>query len=371
MVKLILALSHNYGIKIIAMTESRFTMMNEIKNFEWTSILDLSSKGMNQFNAVGKDMNCSQLMRNAQLDWQVDLKPVLFEHHNVVNASDKLFSLVKDNKEVLVSGLTKSYHPMQNESIAKLGDYVADKTDIKFEHCFSYDNNKYITFLAKTNGTFNIGEDVVNSYMMFNNFHTGRDKSSILTTNISVWCSNTFLNAMKDNSQFKIGITHRVEYSSELDSLIKHKLETALRSNEEYKEQATTLDNKQIVENDLLKYFILVYNPKLLPSYEKEGAGYKALNSVEGSNLTQIKRCYGVWNDTIESNGKSFKLQNTGNNVRNDTYWKAFNCVTYNEDHLRGGSDNISSRLKNNFFTNGKDNIKTKAMNTALELAVA
>ena len=353
------------------MTESKFTMMNEIKNFEWTSILDLSSKGMNQFNAVGKDMNCSQLMRNAQLDWQVDLKPVLFEHHNVVNASDKLFSLVKDNKEVLVSGLTKSYHPMQNESIAKLGDYVADKTDIKFEHCFSYDNNKYITFLAKTNGTFNIGDDVVNSYMMFNNFHTGRDKSSILTTNISVWCSNTFLNAMKDNSQFKIGITHRVEYSSELDSLIKHKLETALRSNEEYKEQATTLDNKQIVENDLLKYFILVYNPKLLPSYEKEGAGYKALNSVEGSNLTQIKRCYGVWNDTIESNGKSFKLQNTGNNARNDTYWKAYNCVTYNEDHLRGGSDNISSRLKNNFFTNGKDNIKTKAMNTALELAVA
>ena len=260
---------------------------------------------------------------------------------------------------------------MQNESIARLGDYVADKTDIKFEHCFSYDNNKYITFLAKTNGTFNIGDDVVNSYMMFNNFHTGRDKSSILTTNISVWCSNTFLNAMKDNSQFKIGITHRVEYSSELDSLIKHKLETALRSNEEYKEQATTLDNKQIVENDLLKYFILVYNPKLLPSYEKEGAGYKALNSVEGSNLTQIKRCYGVWHDTIESNGKSFKLQNTGNNVRNDTYWKAFNCVTYNEDHLRGGYDNISSRLKNNFFTNGKDNIKTKAMDTALELAVA
>jgi hypothetical protein len=57
--------------------------------------------------------------------------------------------------------------------------------------------------------------------------------------------------------------------------------------------------------------------------------------------------------------------------LRNDTLWKAFNCITYNEDHLRGGSDNVDSRLKNNFFTNGKDNIKTKAMNTALELAVA
>ena len=71
----------------------------------------------------------------------------------------------------------------------------------------------------------NIGDDQVNSYVMFNNFHTGRDKSSILTTNISVWCSNTFLNALKDNSQFKIGITHRIEFTSELEELVKSKIQ--------------------------------------------------------------------------------------------------------------------------------------------------
>ena len=41
-------------------------------------------------------------------------------------------------------------------SIAKLGDYFAEQTDIKFEHFFSYDRSKYVTFLAKTNGSFNI-----------------------------------------------------------------------------------------------------------------------------------------------------------------------------------------------------------------------
>jgi len=338
-------------------------IMDKIENFKWSSVLDLTGKGLDQFNAVGKDMNCSQLMRNSGLDFTVELKPVQFTDDNgTVNESNRLHSLVKDNKEVLVSGLTDSYHPMQNESIAKLGDYFAEQTDIKFEHCFSYDRSKYVTFLAKTNGSFNIGEDQVNSYVMFNNFHTGRDKSSILTTNI--------LNALKDNSQFKIGITHRIEFTSELEELVKSKIDVALRSNQEYKEQATLLDNKKLVENDLLKYFILVYNPKLLPAYEKEGSNYDAFNKLEGSNLTQINRCYGVWHDRYESNGKSFKLQNTGNAVRNDTLWKAFNCITYNEDHLRGGADNIDSRLKNNFLTNGKDNIKTKAMKTALELAV-
>jgi len=205
---------------------------------------------------------------------------------------------------------------------------------------------------------------------MFNNFHTGRDKSSILTTNISVWCSNTFMNALKDNSQFKIGISHRIEFSTEFENLVKSKIDTALKSNQEYSEQAKTLDDKQIKESDLLKYFILVYNPKLLGDFQKSSMEYNSLNDLEGSNITNIKRCFGVFHDMIETNGKTYKLQNTGNHARKDTYWKAFNCVTYNEDHLRGGIDQVSSRLKNNFFTNGKGNIKTNAMNTALQLAV-
>ena len=62
----------------------------------------------------------------------------------------------------------------------------------------------------------------------------------------------------------------------------------------------------------------------------------------------------------------SYKIQVT---KQKDTLWKAFNCVTYNEDHLRGGENNVSSRLKNNLINNGKDNIKDRAMNKALELA--
>jgi len=57
------------------MAEMR-NMTKEIKNFEWSSLLDLTGKGLSQFNAVGQEMNCSQLMRNAELDFTVDLKPV-------------------------------------------------------------------------------------------------------------------------------------------------------------------------------------------------------------------------------------------------------------------------------------------------------
>ncbi len=351
------------------MAEMR-NMTKKIENFKWESILDLTGKGLSQFNAVGQNLNCSQLMRNAELDFTVKLKPVECTSDNGQKITDKkLKSLVKNDKEILVSGLTEQYHPMQNEKLAKLGDHFADKAGLSFEHCFSYDNSKAITFLANTGGSFNIGEDKVNNYLMFNNFHTGRDKSKINTTNISIWCSNTYMEALKDNDQFMISITHRIEFTSDLEQLVKSKIDQALQSNEQYKEQAITLDGKQITESEMLKYFVLVYNPKLVKDFEKNGFDYKSFNKVDGSGMTQIKRCYGVYNDMFESNGKTYKLQNTGNAVRSDTMWKAFNCVTYNEDHLRGGSDNGDSRLKNTFTMNGSDNIKTKAMNTALELA--
>ena len=350
------------------MAEMR-NMTKEVKNFEWNSLLDLTGKGLSQYNAVGQNMNCSQIMRNAELDFTVSLEPVKFENaYGDIITDKKLKSLVKNDEEVLVSNLTDQYHPMQNESLALLGDHFAEKAGLSFEHCFSYDNSKAITFLANTGASFNIGDDLVKNFLMFSNFHTGRDKSKINTTDINTWCSNTYFQALKDNDQFMISITHRIEFNSNLEQLIKSKIEQALQSNKQYKEQAIMLNGKQITESDMLKYFVIVYNPQLLNEFEKAGMTYKAFDNVSGSGMTQIKRCYGVYNDIFESNGKTYKLQNTGNSVRSDTMWKAFNCVTYNEDHLRGGSDHGDSRLKNTFTMNGADNIKTRAMTQALEL---
>ena len=46
------------------MAERRIIMNNKVENFEWHSLLHLSGKGLHKFNAVGKDMTCSQLMNN-------------------------------------------------------------------------------------------------------------------------------------------------------------------------------------------------------------------------------------------------------------------------------------------------------------------
>ena len=70
------------------MAEMR-NMTKKIENFEWTSLLDLSGKGLSQFNAVDQDLNCSQLMRNAELDFTVKLKPVEFTSNSGQKITDK------------------------------------------------------------------------------------------------------------------------------------------------------------------------------------------------------------------------------------------------------------------------------------------
>ena len=86
---------------------------------------------------------------------------------------------------------------------------------------------------------------------MLNTNHTGRDVNSINTTNIDIWCSNTFMQALKDKDQFFIKLSHRVEYNDQVESMVINKVNEALKFNEEYKEQAQALDTKQLTEREM------------------------------------------------------------------------------------------------------------------------
>ncbi len=203
-------------------------IMQDVKKFEWESLMSMTGNKISKFNAIDKNLNCSQLMRNAELDWTVSKVPVQATIDNETITSDKLYSLVKsDDNKILVSNLTNQYHVMQNEKMAQLGDMFYNLAGVKFEHCINYKDDKVITFLANTGASFNIGDDQVKNYLMLTNFHTGRDKGKINTTNVNPVCENTYMVALSDIEQFYIGITHRVEFDDKMEDLIFKKISDA------------------------------------------------------------------------------------------------------------------------------------------------
>ena len=46
-------------------------IMQDVKKFEWESLMSMTGNKISKFNAIDKNLNCSQLMRNAELDLTV------------------------------------------------------------------------------------------------------------------------------------------------------------------------------------------------------------------------------------------------------------------------------------------------------------
>ena len=99
-------------------------MSHEVETMAWANEVPWHRLG----REVSDDLNPSQILRIADLDWQVNLKPVEWTNaKGTSHKSDKYFSLVRSShnridgtnvpESILCSGLTDQYKPIQNSRI--------------------------------------------------------------------------------------------------------------------------------------------------------------------------------------------------------------------------------------------------------------
>jgi hypothetical protein len=178
----------------------------------------------------------------------------------------------------------------------------------------------------------------------------------VRSSSTRVVCNNTFSASLRENAAVQGLISHRYDFTTSIEKQVKEDLGISVEQMKSFKEKTEFLATKKLKENDLLNYLLVVYQPD----------GYEFKPNMN------VNRSYGAFHDTFEQNGKTYKLKNTGNDLKScfdDTWWKAFNSVTYNEDHLRGGNTRDEHRTKRALLEN--NSIKTKALDVALELAKA
>jgi hypothetical protein len=240
------------------------------------------------------------------------------------------------------------------------------------ETAMSLFNGRIVILVAKTNENFELaGGDKIEQYLYCASYHTGRDQVKIRSSNTRVVCNNTFSASLRENSTIQGLISHRYDFTNSIEQQVKHDLGISVEQMKEFKEKTEFLATKKLKEKDLLNYLLVVYQPELLK--EKDFNISKLMtDGYEFKPSMNVNRSYGAYHDTFEQNGKTYKLKNTGNDMKScfdDTWWKAFNSVTYNEDHLRGGSSRDEFRTKRALLEN--NSIKTNALNVALELANA
>ena len=155
-------------------------MSHEVETMAWANEVPWHRLG----RRIGDDATPDQILRVADLDWNVNMKPVEWTNAEGISQKDeKYFSLVRDAhtridgtkvpEQVLSSGLTDQYKPIQNSRMAKFFNEYIDNGVATMETAISLFNGKIVVLVAKTNENFELaGGDKIEQYLYCASYHT-------------------------------------------------------------------------------------------------------------------------------------------------------------------------------------------------------
>ena len=243
--------------------------------------------------------------------------------------------------KVLSPMVGDNWEPVQNsEAFDFFGEYCL-AGDMEMHTAGSLADGKNVWVLAKVNESFDVlGEDRVDSFLLFSNPHQYGKSLNVRFTPIRVVCNNTLTMSLSDKSKNEVALNHHKAFDP---TIVKEQLGIAHEKFEMYKDAARFLAKKQTKIEDLVQYFNAIFPNETRP---KRSRPTKIC-------LVLRRRPTTCW----RFNGAEFAM---------NTYWNAVNAVTYMTDHELGR--NADTRMQSAWF-GANQTKKLKAMNLSLEMA--
>lgn len=294
--------------------------------------------------SVSNDLTPQQMQQKAGLDWKVEKQDLVTASGAKVDGKQALVR-TSDNKVLDVIG--KGWNPVQNdEAFDFFSEYVL-AGDMEMNTAGSLRDGNMVWALAKVKDSFTIlGEDQVDSYLLFSNPHQYGKAIDIRFTPIRVVCNNTLTLSLGQEVAKSVSLNHRTQFNP---NSVKETLGIASEKFQLYKETAEFLSTKRFTVESLVQY----YNEVFPRTYQ----GKKEITVKDFTDLS--------------SNGqKAFEVLDTqpGAEFGQGTWWQALNSVTYLTDHQLGRE--ADTRLTSAWF-GANQSRKVKAVEKAVEYATA
>lgn len=294
--------------------------------------------------AVSNDLTPQQMQEKAGLDWTVD-KEVMVTGSGATVEGKK--ALVRSSDKKVLDVVGDNWNPVQNsEAFEFFSEYVL-AGDMEMHTAGSLKEGQLTWALAKVKDSFTIlGEDQVDSYLLFSNPHQYGKSIDVRFTPIRVVCNNTLTLSLGQKVANSVSLNHRTAFNP--DS-VKETLGIAHEKFAEYKEAAEFLSSKRFTVESLVQYYSEVF-PRTY-----QGKKEVTVQSVEDLT-TNAKKAYEV----LETQ--------PGAEFGEGTWWQALNSVTYLTDHKMGRE--ADTRLTSAWF-GANQSRKVKAVEKAVEYALA
>jgi len=290
--------------------------------------------------AVPADLSPRQMMEKAGCDWQVR-KEVMTTASGVQVESKQ--ALVRSSDNSILDVVGDNWEPVQNiEAFDFFNEYCA-AGDMQMHTAGSLADGKIVWALAKVNESFDVlGDDQVDSYLLFSNPHQYGKSLNVRFTPIRVVCNNTLTLSLSQTAKNEVVLNHRRAFNPDM---VKEQLGIAHEKFAQYKEMAQFLAKKTAKLED-----VVIYLNEVFPVANSKG---RAVDSYADLSRT-AKQAF----DVLETQ--------PGADMAMGTWWNAVNAVTYLTDHKLGRS--ADTRMQSAWFGSNQAK-KVKAMNLAVEMA--
>ena len=291
---------------------------------------------------VPADLTPRQMMQQAGVDWRVNLVPT-YADVNGSKVSTGQKALVRETDNRVLTNVGGNWNPVQNEEAFDFFTEYCLAGDMEMHTAGSLADGKIVWALAKVNESFDVlGEDRVDSYLLFSNPHQYGKSLNVRFTPIRVVCNNTLTLSLSQKAKNEVALNHRRAFDPQM---VKDQLGIAHEKFAMYKEMARFLSKKRAKNSDLIQYFNNVFPI----------AGNKQVAEYQDLSRT-AKQAYDV-----------LEVQ-PGAEMAMGTWWNAVNAVTYLTDHELGRS--ADTRMQSAWFGANQAK-KVQAMNLAVEMAEA
>lgn len=308
------------------------------------NVAQMAYAGQTPWHKLGKkvpeDLTPEQMLKAAGLDWEV-MKLPLIANADGVEIQTNRSALVRKTDNKFLDVVSDDWKTIQNaEAFEFFNEYVM-AGDMSMETAGSLRDGQIVWGLAKVKDSFELFKgDVIESYLLFSNFHKYACSTDVRFTPTRVVCNNTLSMALHGKSERMIKVSHRKEFIAED---VKEMLGIATNKLQKYKEVASFLGSKKAKTESVVEYFERIF--PMTPG--REGEGKQSKNAAVALHLLETQ---------------------PGHEYAAGTWWQPLNAVTFMTDHILGRS--ADSRLSSAWYGVNRT-LKNRAVDLALEMADA
>lgn len=314
---------------------------------------------------VDPNLSADDMLIKAGLDWTVSKRPMFaaraLKDGTITDAAiikvPQHNALVRDQDEKLLDVVGNNYVPVQNKQAMQFFKDFTEAGQMTLETAGSLDGGRQVWVLANLGSSFKLaGGDEVKGYLLLSQPHIYGKALNIMFTPIRVVCNNTLTIALREGkTNDRLRLPHVREFDAQVQADAKTTLGLSSAIMTEFHETAHMLSEAKADEGQVTRYLAALFQPQLLEGTHPVRESNVISLDAHSRSLTELHNVVGYQPGATMASSK-------------DTWWGAFNAVTYYTDHVMGRD---REKALTNAWFGSRANLKRRALQLAKDFAHA